>query len=98
MSTNINNTKAIVLILLGMTVFAIQDTLIKLTSDNINLYLIYFVRCIVGLIVIMTSNFKNNLDEALIRPGRIDKIIHYDYIKKEQDPGMISDIESAEKN
>ena len=54
MSTNINNTKAIVLILLGMTVFAIQDTLIKLTSDNINLYLIYFVRCIVGLIVIMT--------------------------------------------
>ena len=54
MSTNINNTKAIVLILLGMTVFAIQDTLIKLTSDNINLYLIYFVRCIVGLIVIIT--------------------------------------------
>ena len=37
-----------------------------------------------GLIVIMTSNFKNNLDEALIRPGRIDKIIHYDYVKKEQ--------------
>ena len=37
-----------------------------------------------GLIIIMTSNFKNNLDEALIRPGRIDKIIHYDYIKKEQ--------------
>mgnify|MGYP004348026267 CR=1 FL=1 len=35
MSTNINNTKAIVLILLGMTVFAIQDTLIKLTSDKI---------------------------------------------------------------
>ena len=37
-----------------MTVFAIQDTLIKLISDNINLYLIYFIRCIVGLIVIMT--------------------------------------------
>ena len=37
-----------------------------------------------GLIIIMTSNFKNNLDEALIRPGRIDKIIHYDYVKKEQ--------------
>ena len=37
-----------------------------------------------GLIVIMTSNFKNNLDEALIRPGRIDKIINFDYIKKEQ--------------
>lgn len=37
-----------------------------------------------GLIVIMTSNFKNNLDEALIRPGRIDTIIHFDYITKEQ--------------
>lgn len=37
-----------------------------------------------GLIVIMTSNYKNNLDEALIRPGRIDSIVHFDYIKKEQ--------------
>ena len=32
----------------------------------------------------MTSNYKNNLDDALIRPGRVDSIIHFDYIKKEQ--------------
>ena len=36
-----NNSKAIFLIFIGMTVFAIQDTLIKLVSDQINLYLIY---------------------------------------------------------
>ena len=49
-----NNPKAIFLILIGMTVFALQDTLIKLLSDNTNIYLIYFVRCLVGLIVIST--------------------------------------------
>ena len=54
MTTNIDNTKAIILILLGMTVFAIQDTVIKLISGDVNLYLIYFIRCIVGLIVIIT--------------------------------------------
>ena len=47
-----DNSKAIFLILIGMTVFALQDTFIKLLSDNTNIYLIYFVRCIVGLIVI----------------------------------------------
>ena len=52
MNTNLNNSKAILLILLGMTVFALQDTFIKLMSDNTNLYLIYFVRCIIGLSVI----------------------------------------------
>ena len=47
-----DNSKAIFLILIGMTVFALQDTLIKLLSDNTNIYLIYFVRCIIGLTVI----------------------------------------------
>jgi len=47
-----DNPKAILLILLGMTVFALQDTLIKLLSDDTNLYLIYFVRCLIGLSVI----------------------------------------------
>ena len=34
-----------------MTVFALQDTFIKILADKTSLYLIYFVRCIVGLIV-----------------------------------------------
>ena len=54
MSNNKDNPKAILLILIGMTVFAVQDTFIKLLSNNTNLYLIYFVRCLVGLLVIFT--------------------------------------------
>ena len=49
-----DNPKAILLILLGMTVFALQDTLIKLLSEDTNIYLIYFIRCLVGLFVICT--------------------------------------------
>ena len=49
-----NNIKAIFLIILGMFVFSIQDTLIKLMSDSINIYLIYIVRSIVGILVILT--------------------------------------------
>ena len=54
MNQSQNNRKAIFLILLGMTVFALQDTLIKLLSDDTNIYLIYFVRSLVGLFVIFT--------------------------------------------
>ena len=49
-----HNLKAIILILLGMTVFAIQDTFIKLISNEVNLYLIYFTRCIIGLIILLS--------------------------------------------
>jgi len=49
-----NNIKAIFLIILGMFVFSIQDTLIKLMSDYINIYVIYIVRSIVGILVILT--------------------------------------------
>ena len=51
---NQNNPKAILLILIGMTVFAVQDTLIKLISHDTNIYLIYFVRCLIGLSIIFT--------------------------------------------
>ena len=37
-----------------MTVFIIQDTFIKLLSDDTNIYLIYFIRSIIGLVVIFT--------------------------------------------
>ena len=48
------NPKALILIIIGMTVFALQDTFIKLLSDDTNIYLIYFIRCIVGLTVIFS--------------------------------------------
>ena len=37
-----------------------------------------------GLITIMTTNYKLNLDKALIRPGRVDYIMHFDYMKKSE--------------
>ena len=55
-----NNIKAIFLILLGMFVFAIQDTLIKIISDSVNIYVIYIIRSIVGLIsIIIFCKIKN---------------------------------------
>ena len=55
-----NNLKAIVLVLIGMTVFALQDTFIKLISESTNLYLIYLVRCLIGLVVIFAYlKYKN---------------------------------------
>ncbi|PGG95228.1 hypothetical protein GX51_08303, partial [Blastomyces parvus] len=32
-----------------------------------------------GRILIMTTNHINNLDPALLRPGRVDKMIHFEY-------------------
>ena len=37
-----------------------------------------------NILIIFTSNFKNNLDGALKRPGRIDEIITFSYAKKNQ--------------
>lgn len=34
-----------------------------------------------GLIVFITTNYKSNLDSALIRPGRVDKSVRFDFIK-----------------
>lgn len=36
------------------------------------------------LITIMTTNYMNRLDKALIRPGRIDYCLHFDYATKSQ--------------
>lgn len=41
-----------------------------------------------GLITIMTTNYKINLDSALIRPGRIDYMLKFDYANKEQIESM----------
>ena len=37
-----------------------------------------------GLITFITTNYKNKLDSALIRPGRIDYILSFTVINKEQ--------------
>lgn len=42
-----------------------------------------------GLITIMTSNFKDVLDPALIRPGRVDKMVEIGYLTKGQFIRMI---------
>tara|TARA_Y100001970_G_C14214681_1_gene848947 strand:- start:205 stop:1155 length:951 start_codon:yes stop_codon:yes gene_type:complete len=47
------NFKAIFLVILGMFVFSIQDTLIKLISESVNIYLIYIIRSLVGLLIIL---------------------------------------------
>lgn len=42
-----------------------------------------------GRIIIMSTNCPEKIDSALKRPGRIDKIIHLDYIKYEEAVKMI---------
>jgi len=37
-----------------------------------------------NMICFITTNYKQNLDSALIRPGRVDYIMRFDYIHKEQ--------------
>lgn len=37
-----------------------------------------------NILIIFTSNFKNNLDGALKRPGRIDEIVTFEYANREQ--------------
>lgn len=43
-----------------------------------------------GLIVIMTTNHKINLDDALIRPGRVDKVVTFTYATNEQIEDMFT--------
>lgn len=42
-----------------------------------------------GRMIVMTSNHPEMLDEALIRPGRIDVQVHFGYSEKEQIAAMI---------
>lgn len=51
-----------------------------------------------GLITFMTTNYKTHLDEALIRPGRIDKIVHFDFAKKEQFSKMFYNFSGISKD
>ena len=62
MKTLDNNIKAIFLIILGMFVFAIQDSLIKIISDSINIYIIYISRSFIGIIAILFYCKINNIN------------------------------------
>jgi len=37
-----------------------------------------------GLVFVLTTNFKDQLDDALIRDGRVDMRVHFDYCTPEQ--------------
>jgi len=41
-----------------------------------------------NLVCFITTNYKNHLDAALIRPGRVDYIMSFDYVVKEQLVGI----------
>ena len=47
-----NSQKGILLIIIGMSIFSIQDVLVKYLSDSTSVFQIFFVRSIVGLLVI----------------------------------------------
>lgn len=49
-----------------------------------------------NLICFITTNYKNHLDSALLRPGRIDYIMRFDYSTKEQIQDMFRDFTSCE--
>lgn len=42
------------------------------------------------MITIMTTNYECNLDSALKRPGRVDKVIHFDFAQESQVKNMFS--------
>ena len=53
MSRKNNNPKGILYILLGMMVFAVQDSIMKYIYSFVNLYEVYLVRTLVSLIIIL---------------------------------------------
>lgn len=71
------------------------DILKKITADSDNLDLAGILNALDGVvdspdrIIIMSTNCPEKIDSALKRPGRIDKIIHLDYILYEEAVQMI---------
>ena len=62
----------------GITFSGLLNALDGVTSDE-------------NLICFITTNYKHNLDSALLRPGRIDYIMQFDYSTKEQILDMFKD-------
>ena len=61
MSAPNNNPKGILLILLGMALFSIQDSLIKYIFEESALYELYFGRTITALILLIIYFCKNHI-------------------------------------
>jgi drug/metabolite transporter (DMT)-like permease len=53
MSTNNNNPKGIVLILIAMFIISIQDAIMKHIFSNVSLYEVYLIRTLVGFLIIV---------------------------------------------
>ena len=47
-----NSQKGIILIIIGMSIFSVQDVLIKYLSESTSVFQIFFIRSIVGLLTI----------------------------------------------
>jgi chaperone BCS1 len=50
------------------------------------------------LICFITTNYKHNLDSALLRPGRVDYIMRFDYAVKEQIMSIYKDFTSSQND
>ena len=37
-----------------------------------------------GFVCFLSTNHKQHLDQALIRPGRVDRVVHFETLKKEE--------------
>jgi hypothetical protein len=50
------------------------------------------------IICFITTNYKHNLDSALLRPGRVDYIMRFDYAVKEQIISIYKDFTSSQND
>ncbi len=48
-------------------------------------------------VFILTNEIPDNMDKALIRPGRIDKIIKFDYLTQKEEENMIKEFSEITK-
>ena len=67
--------KGIYLLVSGMFIFSLQDILVKLLSDNVNLFQILFVRSIIAVIIILLYVIINKETKLLSNSNLISTII-----------------------
>ena len=67
--------KGIYLLVSGMFIFSLQDILVKLLSDNVNLFQILFVRSIISVIIILLYIIIKKETKLLSNSNLISTII-----------------------